>query len=108
MLPNYPHSVAGHVFYQDSQANLYYELFEKLPRNEITLEMFQKMKSDYNCEGIPVYILDDKQIELLFDVWKQTPSQIDVGRLNFYYAFGAITSRMYTEFTELHIRHKSI
>ncbi|MFX3643306.1 MAG: hypothetical protein ACE3L7_32440 [Candidatus Pristimantibacillus sp.] len=107
MLPKYPHTVVGHVFYQDSQKNLYYELFERIPRKEISLETFQKLKSEYNIEGIPVYIMDDKQIELLFDVWKQSPSTIDVGRLNFYYAFGAITSQLYTEYTELHLRHKS-
>lgn len=100
--------MVGHVFYQDSQANLYYEVFENLPRNEMSLGTFQEMKSDYNRKGIPVYIIDDRQIELLFDVWRQNPSKIDIGKLNFYYAFAVIPSQLYTEYTELYIKHKSM
>lgn len=103
MLPDYPHTIVAHVFFQKSRENIYYELFEKRPRQAMSPDAFQEKKNICNREGIPVYIIDDRQLELLFNVWKQNPSEINIQKLDFYFDFGAITATYYKEYSDLYL-----
>ncbi|QNR65251.1 hypothetical protein IAQ67_15165 [Paenibacillus peoriae] len=95
----YPISLSGVVFYWENDR--YYELFENGVREEMTREVFESRSTEYNQNGTPIMIIDDKQIDLLLQIWSQAPYKIEKERLQFYFDFSIITLEEYNHFNSL-------
>ncbi len=101
----YPISLTGIVFYWEGER--YFELFEDGRRVEMSKENFESRSAEYNSAGTPFMIIDDKQINLLLQVWSQAPRKIDTQRLHFYRDFGVINKLQYTHYANLKNRFLS-
>ncbi|WP_145950084.1 hypothetical protein [Paenibacillus sp. Y412MC10] len=98
-LAKYPITLSGHVFYWENDK--YFEVFEDGRREETTKEVFDRRSIDFNAHGTPFLIVDDKQVSLRLEVWKQAPKKIDLQRLQFYFDFSMITKDQFEFFNQL-------
>ncbi|KJD43762.1 hypothetical protein [Paenibacillus terrae] len=90
----YPISLSGVVFYWEN--GCYYELFENGVRKEMTRGVFESRSAEYNQNGTPIMIIDDKQIDLLLQIWSQAPNKIEKNDCNFTLTSASLQKRSIT------------